>query len=173
MFTPAPAQTNPQQLSNTLHFGPHLPSTQAWEVLLCLGRGRPREDVPQAGAHVQRHRCRRAACDHLLPQGGVHLCAARPLCAARRALHVPRRPCLPTQDVLHIVSKSNAHWNPCVMQYGWEKVGYAVNESPAAFKHGGKLFLAYSASDYMTPDYAVGLLTFKVGETEWQSFAQH
>ncbi|MCZ8518584.1 MULTISPECIES: glycoside hydrolase family 43 protein [Paenibacillus] len=42
--------------------------------------------------------------------------------------------------------------------YDWEKIGFWVNEGAALLKHGGRLFLTYSAS--ATDDnYAMGMLT--------------
>lgn len=40
----------------------------------------------------------------------------------------------------------------------WEQVGYMVNEGPAILKHGGKLFLTYSASA-TDANYCMGMLT--------------
>lgn len=42
----------------------------------------------------------------------------------------------------------------------WEKVGNPVMEGPAAMYHGGKTFLAYSASYCWTTSYSLGLLTW-------------
>ncbi|KAF2467651.1 Arabinanase/levansucrase/invertase [Lindgomyces ingoldianus] len=42
----------------------------------------------------------------------------------------------------------------------WEKVGNPVMEGPAAMYHGGKTFLAYSASYCWTSSYSLGLLTW-------------
>lgn len=42
----------------------------------------------------------------------------------------------------------------------WEKVGGSINEGPQAMYHGGKTFLAYSASYCWTSSYALGLLTW-------------
>ncbi|KAF2010186.1 glycoside hydrolase family 43 protein [Aaosphaeria arxii CBS 175.79] len=42
----------------------------------------------------------------------------------------------------------------------WETVGNPVMEGPAALYHGGKTFLAYSASFCWTTSYSLGLLTW-------------
>ncbi len=42
--------------------------------------------------------------------------------------------------------------------YDWERHGFWVNEGPAVIKHGGKLFLTYSASDTGV-NYCMGMLT--------------
>jgi GH43 family beta-xylosidase len=41
----------------------------------------------------------------------------------------------------------------------WETVGFGVDEGPVGFQHGGKTYIAYSASFCATSSYAVGLLT--------------
>lgn len=41
--------------------------------------------------------------------------------------------------------------------YDWERRGFWVNEGPAVLRHGGRVFLTYSASD-TGPAYCVGLL---------------
>ncbi len=41
--------------------------------------------------------------------------------------------------------------------YDWERRGFWVNEGPAVIRHGGKLFLTYSASD-TGPAYCMGML---------------
>ncbi|WP_117210379.1 family 43 glycosylhydrolase [Allorhizocola rhizosphaerae] len=46
-------------------------------------------------------------------------------------------------------------------QYAWESDHAAVNEGAAALWRGGRLFLAYSASGCTSPNYALGLLTFR------------
>lgn len=54
--------------------------------------------------------------------------------------------------------------------YNWEKVGdlpgqhrhVNVNEGPEILRHGGKLFLIYSASGCWTDDYSLGMLTADV-----------
>jgi GH43 family beta-xylosidase len=45
----------------------------------------------------------------------------------------------------------------------WERVRNPVNEGPAALYHGGKTFIAYSASDCWTSSYQLGLLTWNGG----------
>ena len=45
-----------------------------------------------------------------------------------------------------------------VPEYDWECIGYLVNEGPGVLKHGGKLYLTYSASA-TDENYAVGMLT--------------
>lgn len=45
-----------------------------------------------------------------------------------------------------------------VPTYGWETVGYKVNEGPALIQHGGKVFLTYSASA-TDSNYCLGMLT--------------
>lgn len=42
--------------------------------------------------------------------------------------------------------------------YDWERHGFWVNEGPAVIKHGGKIFLTYSASDTGV-NYCMGMLT--------------
>ncbi|KAF2128692.1 glycoside hydrolase family 43 protein [Dothidotthia symphoricarpi CBS 119687] len=42
----------------------------------------------------------------------------------------------------------------------WETHGSPVMEGPVALYHGGKTFIAYSASYCWTPDYSLGLLTW-------------
>lgn len=46
--------------------------------------------------------------------------------------------------------------------YDWERIGFWVNEGPAVLKHGGKLFLTYSASA-TGACYCVGMLTADEG----------
>ncbi|WP_426504788.1 family 43 glycosylhydrolase [Dactylosporangium sp. McL0621] len=48
--------------------------------------------------------------------------------------------------------------------YSWETVGGAVNEAPEVIQHGGKTFIAFSASHCSTPDYKLGLLTWNGGD---------
>lgn len=47
-------------------------------------------------------------------------------------------------------------------EYDWEKVRFAVNEGPAVVKHGGKIFVSFSASG-TGPEYCVGLLEAEEG----------
>ena len=42
--------------------------------------------------------------------------------------------------------------------YDWERVGFWVNEGPAVIKHGGKIFMTYSASE-TGKAYCMGMLT--------------
>lgn len=42
--------------------------------------------------------------------------------------------------------------------YDWERVGFWVNEGPAVIRHGGKIFVTYSASETGTA-YCMGMLT--------------
>lgn len=42
----------------------------------------------------------------------------------------------------------------------WEREGSPVNEGPAAMYHGGKTYLAFSASFCWSPSYQLGLLTW-------------
>lgn len=42
--------------------------------------------------------------------------------------------------------------------YEWERHGFWVNEGPFVIRHGGRLYLTYSASD-TGPDYCIGLLS--------------
>ncbi len=42
-------------------------------------------------------------------------------------------------------------------EYDWERRGFAVNEGPAVLKHGGKIFITYSASD-TSWRYCMGML---------------
>lgn len=42
-------------------------------------------------------------------------------------------------------------------EYDWETRGFAVNEGPAVIKHGGRIFISYSASA-TDENYAIGLL---------------
>ncbi|WP_027345122.1 family 43 glycosylhydrolase [Hamadaea tsunoensis] len=44
--------------------------------------------------------------------------------------------------------------------YSWETVGGAVNEGAEVIQHGGKTFIAFSASHCSTQDYKIGLLTW-------------
>lgn len=48
-------------------------------------------------------------------------------------------------------------------RYGWERVGWHVNEGPEILQRGGKTFIVYSASGGTTPNYALGLLTNRDG----------
>lgn len=47
--------------------------------------------------------------------------------------------------------------------YAWERRGFWVNEGPAVLKHGGRIFLTYSASDTGV-NYCMGMLSIKEGE---------
>lgn len=47
--------------------------------------------------------------------------------------------------------------------YDWERKGFWVNEGPSVIKHGGKIFLTYSASDTGV-NYCMGMLS--IGEDE-------
>ena len=47
--------------------------------------------------------------------------------------------------------------------YDWERVGFWVNEGPAAIKRDGKIFLTYSASETGI-DYCVGMLSIDENE---------
>ncbi len=42
--------------------------------------------------------------------------------------------------------------------HSWERIGWPVDEGPAVIEHGGKTFIAYSASGGTTADYCLGLL---------------
>ncbi|MCH5186566.1 MAG: family 43 glycosylhydrolase, partial [Oscillospiraceae bacterium] len=42
-------------------------------------------------------------------------------------------------------------------EYEWEKIGFFVNEGPAVLKHGGKIFVTYSASA-TDHNYCMGML---------------
>lgn len=44
-----------------------------------------------------------------------------------------------------------------IPEYGWETIGYLVNEGPAVIKRNGKIFITYSASA-TDENYAMGLL---------------
>ncbi|WP_086818530.1 family 43 glycosylhydrolase [Allokutzneria sp. NRRL B-24872] len=46
----------------------------------------------------------------------------------------------------------------------WEMESLSVNEGAAVLWRNGKLFLAFSASGCMSPNYAIGLLTFNGGD---------
>jgi len=46
--------------------------------------------------------------------------------------------------------------------YDWERKGFWVNEGPAVIKHGGRLFLTYSASDTGI-NYCIGMLSADEG----------
>jgi GH43 family beta-xylosidase len=48
--------------------------------------------------------------------------------------------------------------------YSWATIGGAVNEAPEVIQHGGKTFIAFSASHCSTPDYKLGLLTWNGGD---------
>lgn len=45
----------------------------------------------------------------------------------------------------------------CIPEYDWETRGFWVNEGPAVVRHGGRLFITYSASA-TDENYAMGLL---------------
>jgi hypothetical protein len=49
-------------------------------------------------------------------------------------------------------------------EYDWEKVGLYVTEGPVALQRDGKTFIIYSASFCNTPDYQLGMLTYKGGD---------
>ncbi|PGH03255.1 hypothetical protein AJ80_08721 [Polytolypa hystricis UAMH7299] len=59
----------------------------------------------------------------------------------------------------------------------WERVQNPVNEGPAPMYHGGKTFLAYSASDCWTASYQIGLLTYTSGDplqaSSWRKTGPH
>jgi GH43 family beta-xylosidase len=61
-------------------------------------------------------------------------------------------------------------------EYAWETVGLNVNEAPVALHHDGDTFIVYSASFCGTPDYKLGLLTYKGGDpldkTSWEKRAE-
>jgi len=46
--------------------------------------------------------------------------------------------------------------------YDWERVGTGIVEGPAPIIRNGKIYLTYSASSALTPDYAIGMLTANV-----------
>ena len=46
----------------------------------------------------------------------------------------------------------------------WEQIGAPLLEGPAVLRHGGKIFITYSASASWTDDYALGLLTYSGGD---------
>ena len=63
------------------------------------------------------------------------------------------------------IAKMETPWKLSTVQvmlttpdYDWERVGYWVNEGPAVIKHGGKIFLTYSASE-TGKAYCMGMLT--------------
>lgn len=45
-----------------------------------------------------------------------------------------------------------------MLQHPWEMMGHHINEGPIALQREGRLFITYSASLAMTPDYCLGLL---------------
>lgn len=45
-----------------------------------------------------------------------------------------------------------------MLQHPWEMVGHHINEGPIALQRENRLFITYSASLDMTPDYCLGLL---------------
>lgn len=49
-------------------------------------------------------------------------------------------------------------------EHEWEKHGWAVNEGPEVLQRSGKTFVVYSGSGYLTPHYALGLLTNETGD---------
>jgi GH43 family beta-xylosidase len=75
----------------------------------------------------------------------------------------------PNQSMF-IASMSNP-WtlsSPRVMisqpEYDWEKSGANVNEGPVALYHGDDMFIVYSASYCVTPDYKLGILKYNGGD---------
>lgn len=46
----------------------------------------------------------------------------------------------------------------------WERFGAPVEEGPEALQHDGKTFIVFSASGCWTPNYALGLLTYRGGD---------
>lgn len=63
------------------------------------------------------------------------------------------------------IAKMESPWKLATVQvmlttpdYDWERVGFWVNEGPAVIKHGGKIFLTYSASE-TGKAYCMGMLT--------------
>lgn len=69
---------------------------------------------------------------------------------------------------LYIARMKDAHTLDTVQvllttpDYDWERHGFWVNEGPAVIKHGGKIFLTYSASDTGV-NYCMGMLTAEEG----------
>jgi len=65
---------------------------------------------------------------------------------------------------LYIAEMENPHKLKTVQvllttpDYDWERIGFWVNEGPAVIKHGGDLFLTYSASETGAA-YCMGMLT--------------
>lgn len=63
------------------------------------------------------------------------------------------------------IAKMQTPWKLATVQvmlttpdYDWERVGYWVNEGPSIIKHGGRIFLTYSASETGKP-YCMGMLS--------------
>lgn len=54
-------------------------------------------------------------------------------------------------------------------QYDWERSGANVNEGPVALWNGDQLFIIYSASYCVTPDYKLGMLVYNGGDPLLQS----
>lgn len=49
-------------------------------------------------------------------------------------------------------------------EYDWEKSGLNVNEGPVALYHDDQVFIIYSASYCVTPDYKLGMLIYNGGD---------
>lgn len=63
-----------------------------------------------------------------------------------------------------------------VPEYDWEKHGANVNEGPVALYHDEDVFIIYSASYCVTPDYALGMLTYNGGDpllrSSWEKYPE-
>lgn len=59
-----------------------------------------------------------------------------------------------------------------IPEYDWEKIGYKVNEGPAAIVRNGKVFVSYSASA-TDENYAMGLLWADEGSDLLDGFSWH
>lgn len=59
-----------------------------------------------------------------------------------------------------------------IPEYDWEKIGYKVNEGPAAIVRNGKVFVSYSASA-TDENYAMGLLWADEGADLLDGFSWH
>lgn len=59
-------------------------------------------------------------------------------------------------------------------EYDWEKSGANVTEGPVALYHGADVFIVYSASYCVTPDYKLGILKYTGGDPlKTESWVKH
>lgn len=61
-------------------------------------------------------------------------------------------------------------------EYDWERSGANVNEAPVALYHDDDVFIIYSASYCVTPDYKLGMLTYLGGDPldrdSWEKYPE-